>query len=268
MLSFTKMHGLGNDFVVIDQLLNKKTPKTVTGKTAEKLCDRRFGIGADQLLVIKKAAGKADFRMDVWNADGTKAEMCGNGIRAVALYVAKRSKKAKPAYKVETGAGLLEVQIKKNRVRVDMGIPHMNPSKDDEELIVADKTFRVHEVNMGNPHVVTFVDSLEKTPVGTLGPQIENHSRFPNRTNVEFAQVESNDRIVTRVWERGAGLTLACGTGACAVAAAAMVTRKITSNTVTIELPGGRLTIDWKGPGHKIYMEGPAEEVFSGTFEI
>jgi diaminopimelate epimerase len=263
------MHGLGNDFIVIDQLLNKK-PKTITGKIASKLCDRRFGVGADQLLVIKKAAQptKADYRMDVWNADGTKAEMCGNGIRAVALYVAKRSKKPKSAYKVETGAGILEVQIKKNRVRVDMGIPHMNPAKDDEDLKIDSNNFRIHEVNMGNPHVVIFVDSLEKTPVGTWGPQIENHSRFPNRTNVEFAQVESNDRIVTKVWERGAGLTLACGTGACAVAAAAMATRKITSDQVTIELPGGRLTIDWKGPGHKIYMEGPAEEVFSGQISI
>lgn len=172
--SFTKMHGLGNDFVIIDQFLNKKSPKTITGKIASQICDRRFGIGADQLIIIKKSSSptKADFRMEVWNADGTKAEMCGNGIRAVALYINKRSKKPKASYKVETGAGILEVQIKKNRVRVDMGIPHMNPAKDDEELELGSSNFRIHEVNMGNPHVVIFVDSLDKTPVGVWGPQI------------------------------------------------------------------------------------------------
>ncbi len=263
------MHGLGNDFIIIDQYLSKKSPHTLTAKLIQKLCDRHFGIGADQLLVLKKSSQKkADFRMDVWNADGTQAEMCGNGIRAVALYVAKRSKKPQSVYQVETGAGVLEVLIKKNLVRVDMGVPHLNPSKKDEMIVIGPKTLRIVEVHLGNPHAVIFVDSLEQTPVTSWGPQVENHPRFPGRTNVEFAQIQSQDRIEAKVWERGAGLTLACGTGACAIAVAALATRRVSSDRIAVDLPGGRLWLSWKGSGQSVFMEGPAEEVFSGEILI
>jgi diaminopimelate epimerase len=278
-IPFIKMHGLGNDFIVIDGVsvtqgklrdqIHKLTPEF-----ARKVCDRRYGIGADQILWIKPAKSKkAVARMEVINSDGSIAEMCGNGIRAVALYLSLESgksqrrsgKKTKGAkvFPIETLAGVLEVEVKGTQARVDMGKPKL--AGKPEKLLVEGDSIEFWEVNMGNPHAVIFPDEpVDAYPVEVQGPLVECHERFPKRTNVEYVQVNNKNKITVRVWERGAGITLACGTGACASAVAAIASGRAKS-PVKVELPGGELLIEWSGdPRHSVFMTGPAEEVFRG----
>jgi diaminopimelate epimerase len=271
-IPFVKMHGLGNDFVVIDDLQGAKSD--LTTDLARKICDRRFGIGADQILWLRHpqvTETQADARMEILNSDGSVAEMCGNGIRAVALYLYDSGPKPRQKdYLIETLAGLKKVTITGRDVAVDMGAPGLYPkSKEGEVIEVTEgrisQRFTFHEVSMGNPHAVIFSDNVEKIALEEIGPLLENHPRFPKKTNVEFVQVISSSEIRVRVWERGAGITLACGTGACASATAALYTGRV-KGQVKVGLPGGALLIDWAGEGQPLIMQGPATEVFRGEY--
>lgn len=259
------MHGLGNDFIVLDSL-KKKLPK-LTSKIAIRICDRRFGIGADQILHLTKPKNKsADARMEILNADGSIAEMCGNGIRAAALYLRDHHKNKKN-FKIETLAGIKEIDLQGDLVNVDMGVPKLGKSGGEKLKLPNGKVFHFIEVNVGNPHAVIFVEDAWATPVEILGPIIERHKRFPKKTNVEFVQIENQNKIIVRVWERGAGITLACGTGACASAVASLHAQKA-SNPLIVQLPGGPLEISWAGPGKSVLMKGPATTVFQGEVEL
>ncbi len=271
---FTKMHGLGNDFVVIDDL---KTKTLLTPRLARQICDRHFGIGADQILWLKKPRlySEADARMEILNADGTPAEMCGNGIRAVALYLAKKwgLKFSSTSFlQIETLAGLIKMQLHSpTQVRVNMGVPVLNGSS-EKPIQVKGKSFPFYRVHVGNPHCVIFTQKLDKIPIGEWGPHIENHRRFPRGVNVEWVEVLNPHEIRVRVWERGAGATLACGSGACAAAVAALASGKIKpssrSGSVFVHLPGGKLKIEWAQSGHPVYMVGGATHVFAGQYSI
>lgn len=275
-MKFVKMHGIGNDFITIDGTRNKVP---VTARVARELCDRRFGIGSDGVLVIEKSR-RADFRMRMWNPDGSEAEMCGNGIRCLGKYVFEHGLTRKTEFRVETLAGPIGLQIdcrgKQVRgVRVDMGQPRLEraeiPMKGpagrvvDERLKVAGRTFGITCVSMGNPHCVIFVDDVDRFPVESIGPQIENHACFPRRTNVEFVQVVSRREVIQRTWERGAGETHACGTGACGTTVAAILNGR-TARRITNHLKGGDLQIEWSEADDHVYMTGPAEEVFQGEW--
>jgi diaminopimelate epimerase len=271
LLPFTKMHGIGNDFVVIDSLNRASESQpianlAITGEMAKKICDRRLGVGADQILWLKKAkAHEADVRMEILNADGSSAEMCGNGIRAAALYMSRYSAKKKLEYRIETLAGILTVKQRGNDFAVEMGVPKI--ASDFEKIEISGQWLQFLDVNVGNPHAVFFADGVARIPLEKVGPEIETHKRFPARTNVEFVEVEHQHSIKIRVWERGAGITLACGTGACASAVASIAAGKARS-PLDVNLPGGRLKIHWDGPGKTIVMEGPAAEVYRGEMEI
>lgn len=272
-IPFIKMHGLGNDFVVIDDLSKPEGFESpINEELAIRMCDRRFGVGADQLLWIRKApedARGADCEMVILNNDGSTAEMCGNGIRAVALHLRREGPKAgKSQYKIQTLAGLMEVEFPSaQEVRVSMGLPKVGSPK-GEKIQSDDREFLFQEVNMGNPHAVIFLNgkNLENFPLEKYGRPIEVNSRFPKRTNVEFVAVDSREKIRVRVWERGAGATLACGTGACAAAVAA-ISQKQVDSPVEVHLPGGRLVISWSGKASEpVLMQGPATEVYRGEF--
>lgn len=270
-IQFTKMHGIGNDFIVLDC-----TKKDIPGlsRIVKKLSHRRFGIGFDQALILRKSK-KADFRMDIYNSDGGRVEMCGNGIRCLANYIWSRKLSKKNELEIETLAGIIRPRRDKNLVRVDMGepildgpkIPVMQQSRVLKQRFgVNDSHFDITCVSMGNPHCVIFVEDVDKFPVHKYGPLIETNKFFPNKTNVEFVEVISPKRLKMRVWERGAGETLACGTGACAVAVAAQLNGLTTGSAVTIDLKGGNLKINW-GRDNRVYMTGAAEEVYTGTIE-
>lgn len=273
IIEFVKMHGLGNDFILVDCLHQEiDDPK----EFAIKYCNRRFGIGADQLLLLYPSE-IADFKMRIFNADGSEVEMCGNGIRCFAKYVWDRGLSDKEVLLVETLAGIIKPKRVGELIQVDMGKPEFAPSKIpvdvdgerafDIRLEVLGWHVRLNCVSMGNPHAVIFLEEDPKNfAVSKYGPLIENHPTFPNRTNVEFAYVINPSEISMRVWERGAGETLACGTGACATAVAAM-TKGLTDRKVTVHLLGGDLQIEWAEDGH-VYMTGPAEEVFEGKLKI
>lgn len=268
-IPFIKMHGLGNDFIVIDDLGVSQGQSTfLTADIAVKICDRRFGIGADQILWLREPHdSSADARMEILNSDGSIAEMCGNGIRAVALYVDQKMKsRRKDSYRIETLAGMKTVVVEGGRVIVDMGPPVLGVGA-GEEIEIKGQRLRFFEVSMGNPHAVIFVDEFSTYPVDEFGPCIETHPRFPKRTNVEFVRIVGKSAIEVQVWERGAGLTLACGTGACASAVASLATGRV-SGEVQVELPGGALQITWKGPGQSVMMKGPAVEVFRGEIRF
>lgn len=280
-LAFTKMHGTGNDFVLLDGI---RRSVRMTPALARRLCDRHFGVGADQVLVLEKSR-TADFRMLIYNADGSQVEMCGNGIRCLALYARERGHTRRSDFRVETRAGLKRPSVRGNRVRVDMGSPIL-----DAALIPTRATGRVLErsltralapstraalgsagralrwtaVSMGNPHAVAFVDDLEAVPLPVWGPAMERDPFFPRRTNVEFVQVENPDRARVRVWERGSGATLACGTGACAVGVAGVLTGR-THRRVVLSLPGGSLEVEW-APDNHVYLTGPAAFVYDGVW--
>jgi diaminopimelate epimerase len=268
-LPFLKMHGLGNDFVLIDAL-TPFTSHILNPELARRICDRRFGVGADQVLWLKpaQAGNGADARMEIFNANGSMAEMCGNGIRALVLYLFRYGPKpGQHSYLIETLAGIKKVQIHGELISVDMGIPVLGGGflKEGEVIQVAGRQVRFYEVNLGNPHAVIFADRLDVVQLEQLGPAIETHLRFPHRTNVEFVQVLNASEIRVRVWERGAGATLACGTGACASAVASLATSQVKGD-VQVHLPGGTLQIRWPGVGSSVVMTGPAQEVFRGEF--
>jgi diaminopimelate epimerase len=276
ILPFTKMHGAGNDFVVLDAIRHELPP---IGPLAALLCDRKFGIGADELLVLRPSRA-ADFRMDIYNADGTSAEMCANGIRALYKYLRDHGHTSADEVGIETPAGVVRPRwAGPGRVRVEMGQPVLAPAKIpttlgegdgpvlDVLLDVEGEKFRVSTVSMGNPHAVLFVEDPDAAPVERLGPLIEHHPAFPNRVNVEFVTPVGRNRIRQRTWERGTGETLACGSGACAVAVVSML-RGLVERSVVIELRGGELEIDWESDESPVFMTGPAAEVFSGEFPI
>jgi len=281
-IDFVKMHGLGNDFILIDCLNKSLGDSSFLSYLTKKLCDRNFGIGADGLILILPSS-KADLRMRIFNFDGSEAEMCGNGIRCFAKYAYENKLVSKIKFTVETSAGTItpELIFKDKEISgiiVDMGIPKLKrreiPMNGEDTPVVVDETLKINPeqafkitcVSMGNPHCVTFVNDVQSIPVDEIGPKIENHSFFPEKTNVEFIQILNKQEISFRVWERGVGETLACGTGACAALVAAVLNNK-TDRKATIHLPGGDLDIQWADDGH-VYMTGPAELVFKGEMVI
>jgi diaminopimelate epimerase len=270
-LKFTKMHGTGNDFVVIDtfeQVLDD--PKSL----AQAMCRRRFGAGADQFIIIRPSS-KADYLMDIYNPDGSRVEMCGNALRAVALYIKYRKNDHREVLKIETIGGMTEARVSDQSVTINMGKPNFTAQaiglSDGHEKMGTKFSFsdtinrEITCVSMGNPHCVQFVTSTEKAPVTCEGPLIENHHLFANRTNVEFIEVLSRNEINMRVWERGTGETLACGSGACA-AVAACIKNNLTDRTVKVNLLGGVLNITWSDADDCIHMTGPATFVYDGTW--
>jgi diaminopimelate epimerase len=265
------MHGLGNDFIVLD-LRSKVIPRIRS--VVKNLSNRRFGIGFDQALVLKKSR-KADFKMEIYNSDGSKVEMCGNGIRCIAAYIWKRRLSTNKKLEIETLAGIIVPEQCGKLVKVDMGLPVLEgrdiPVKAtgqviDKKLKAGDKSFSVTCVSMGNPHAVIFVKDVDTFPLGRYGRLLEKHAFFPNGVNVEFVEVVSPGKLKVRVWERGAGATLACGTGACAAQVAANL-KGLTKRSVSVALPGGTLKISI-GKDSRVFMTGPATEVFTGTIEI
>ncbi len=272
-LIFTKMHGTGNDFVVIDSRDLDLSRHFDMAELARMLCNRRSGIGADQLLLLC-SSGEADYKMVIFNADGSEVEMCGNGIRCLAKYIWDRKISTKDILKIETPAGVRRPERIGNLVRVDMGEPVLEADKIpvrlkstapiiDYPLEVNGRVFKATCVSMGNPHAVIFIDEeVLNFPVTVYGPAIEQHSIFPNKTNVEFVNVLNKKEMSMRVWERGAGETQACGTGASASAVAAML-KGLTERKVTIHLLGGDITVEWP-KDERVYMTGPAVEVFEG----
>lgn len=265
-VSFLKAQGTGNDFLVFD--LTAEHPEVDWHALAPRLCDRHFGVGADGLLLIAPATQPgAAYRMRVINPDGSEPEMCGNGLRCFVRVLHARGMLTGTTVTVETGAGLRRAEILDApdgfQVRLDMGLPF---DQGRDMLPLPDRRLDVHLVSMGNPHCVSFVDDLERLPFETLGPLVESHVRFRQRTNAEFAQILSRGRIRVKVWERGVGPTLACGTGACATAVAA-ISRGLSDRNVIVELPGGPLAINW-AVGGPVFLTGPAQIVFSGEVDL
>ena len=277
-MKFTKMQGLGNDYVYVNCMEQMVED---AAETARRVSDRHFGIGSDGLILICPS-DKADFEMRMYNADGSRGEMCGNGIRCVGKYVYDYGLTDKTSLSVETLGGIkhlfLEVEDGKvSLVKVDMGPAILEPEKIpvtaegsrvvDEPLQVDGKTFRMTCVSMGNPHAVIYVDDVQGMDLEKTGPSFENHERFPNRINTEFAHVLDRNTVEMRVWERGSGETLACGTGACAVAVASIL-NGYTEDQVTVRLLGGDLKIEWDREANKVYMTCPAEVVFDGEIRL
>jgi len=274
-LRFTKMHGLGNDFVVIDGVTQKVRLSTEKIRT---LADRHFGVGCDQVLLVETPTRPdIDFRYRIFNADGGEVENCGNGARCFARFVLERKLTGKRSIKVETAGGDMTLKVtEQGQVQVDMGVPRLSPEEipfqaDAEairyDLVLPEQTLDISAVSMGNPHAVLMVNKVDSAPVETLGPLIESHERFPRRVNAGFMQMVSPSEINLRVYERGAGETLACGTGACAAVVAGRL-RQLLDETVKVNLPGGSLSITWPGPGHSVIMTGPATTVFHGQVKI
>lgn len=279
MIKFTKMHGAGNDYVYIDAINQNIENKK---QLAKFVSDRHFGIGSDGLILICESK-IADFRMQMFNSDGTEAEMCGNGIRCVGKFVYDKGMTKKETVTIETLAGIKTLNFtieneKVKKVKVDMGEPIFNPKEipvQSEEtpvknlnLKIEDKQFKFTCISTGNPHAITFIEEkLENYDIHKYGKIVENHNSFPKKTNVEFINIIDENNIKMRVWERGAGETLACGTGACASAVAAVI-NGYTKRKVNVELLGGTLEIEWNSENNHIYMTGPAETVFEGTLEI
>ncbi len=274
-LEFTKMHGLGNDFILIDcrdEAISDRL--SMPGDLSKRFCHRRFGIGADQMLLLYPSK-IADFMMRIFNADGSEVEMCGNGIRCLAHYIWDRGLSKKDALSVETAAGIIRPEKAGEMVKVDMGEPILQARQipvdldgviKNYPLMTDGKEFHITCVSMGNPHAVIFVGDVDGFDVRRYGPAIETHGLFPKRTNVEFIQITGPERLKMRVWERGAGETMACGTGASAAAVASNL-NGFTGKKVTVALLGGELDVEWSGDNH-VYMTGPAQEVFEGRIEV
>jgi diaminopimelate epimerase len=274
-MRFIKMHGIGNDYVYVDCF---RETVTVPEKLAVRISDRHFGVGGDGLILILPSE-KADVRMRMFNADGSEAQMCGNGIRCLAKYVFESGISRQPEITVETLAGVLRLQLFSTngavqKVKVNMGMPRLRrqdiPMLGDgdrvlgEQLTAGDREFAVTCVSMGNPHCVIYVDDVAKFPVAHYGPLLERHPQFPQRTNVEWIEWINRREIRQRTWERGSGETLACGTGACAATVASILNGK-TERAITIHLLGGDLEVEWADDNH-VYMTGPAVEVFRGEW--
>ena len=285
-LAFTKMHGLGNDFVVLDQM---DRPEGLSPSLIHFLADRRLGVGCDQVIILRPPTVDVfDFRMVIYNADGSQAEMCGNAARCVARYMREVRTLEREPYRLETGAGLVQAWIQDDgQVAVDMGVPefrleripatfetsedkgcqcHLSLDALRPAFVDAPNSFWVTPVSMGNPHCVMFESDVERFPVEQVGPEISRHPAFPNQTNVEFAQILDRKRIRMRVYERGAGVTPACGTGACATLAAAAA-NGFSDREADIILDGGVLHIQWTDQD-RILMTGPAETSFQGSVDL
>jgi diaminopimelate epimerase len=271
-LRFTKMEGLGNDFVVVDAT---RAPFTLASDEIRRLADRRFGVGCDQVLIVEPARGNADFGYRIFNADGGEVEQCGNGARCFVIFVREKGLTDKREIRVETPGGLIVPRLEDDgEVSVDMGAPRFAPheipfedgtGEPSDTLAVAGRDYRVSVVSMGNPHAVQIVDDVDVAPVATLGPAIEAHSRFPMRVNAGFMQIVDRDNIRLRVYERGAGETLACGTGACAAVVAGR-RLGLLNEIVRVCTRGGALTISWEGGVAPVMMKGPARTVFEGEW--
>lgn len=274
-LRFSKMHGLGNDFVVIDGVGQsvRLTPEKI-----RHIADRNFGVGCDQILLVETPENPdVDFRYRIFNCDGSEVENCGNGARCFAVFVRERKLTGKNVIKVETAGGLIELRVQQDeQVSVDMGAPRLQPAQvpfvADAQAVtypleVAGNRYDISAVSMGNPHCVLVVDNVKTAPVVELGPLIENHARFPARVNAGFMQVVSRTEINLRVFERGVGETLACGTGACGAVVAGRL-RGLLDQQVTVNLPGGSLHIEWPGESQSVIMTGPAVTVFHGQIKI
>lgn len=286
-LRFTKMHGAGNDFVVLDATQGPLAQGHALSTAQYRfLADRRFGVGADQILVVEPGNPTAgtDFTYRIFNADGGEVEQCGNGARCFARYVHDTGLTAKDVIRVQTQKAIIEPRLQADgRVTVDMGAPFLVPAEVPFDatgltptmvngcelwtIPLANHPVDVAVVSMGNPHAVMRVDSTEHAPVDELGPQIEGHARFPRRVNAGFMEVVSRTHIRLRVYERGSGETLACGSGACAAVVAGIRLGWL-DDTVDVDMPGGRLTIRWAGPGTPVLMTGPAVKVFDGEIDI
>jgi diaminopimelate epimerase len=274
-LNFTKMHGAGNDFVVIDGV---SQAVNLSASQIRGIADRHFGVGCDQLLLVEKPQNpQADFRYRIFNADGGEVEQCGNGARCFVRFVVDKKLTAKTEITVETRSGLIQPRLEADgRVTVNMGAPRFDPADisfdtparaPTYELDVDGTPVNISALSMGNPHAVQVVENVDTAPVVTQGPLIEHHPRFPRRVNAGFMQIINPNRIKLRVYERGAGETLSCGTGACAAAVTGMM-RGLLDSRVDVETRGGVLTIEWLGEGAPVMMTGPAETVFEGTLEI
>jgi diaminopimelate epimerase len=287
-IEFAKYHGLGNDFILIDN--RHSSEPVITPEQAVDLCDRHFGIGADGVIFALPGQNDAEYTMRIFNSDGSEPEMCGNGIRCLAKFIAdleaseihpqppqgSGGSESKTEYRIGTGAGVIITELRSDgQVKVDMGVPRLLAAEIpttlaapdakviDVPLEVAGKSWSVTCVSMGNPHCITFVEDVSAVALETVGPQFEHNPAFPQRTNTEFIQVIRSEYVKMRVWERGAGVTLACGTGACAAVVAGVLVGKCDRATA-VELPGGILEIEWAEVSGRIYMTGPAQRVFTG----
>lgn len=283
-IAFEKYHGLGNDFILVDN--RGKSEPMMSPEEAAKMCDRNFGVGGDGVIFAMDPVNGdgANWKMRIYNSDGSEPEMCGNGIRCMAKYIAKLDDVAageEVEYIIETGAGLIKPVIRADGlVKVDMGFPVLEGSKVpttlaptqeggvvvDSPITVAGKEWLATCIGMGNPHCVVFVDDVAALDLAAVGPPFETHPAFPAKVNTEFVEVRSPAHLVMKVWERGAGSTLACGTGACALTVAAILAGKTTERTCVVTLPGGDLEIEWRESDGRIFMTGPAQVVFGGVY--
>ena len=278
VIEFSKYQGLGNDFILIDN--RHATEPIVTPEQAAKMCDRHFGIGADGVIFALPGKEDTEYIMRIYNSDGSEAEMCGNGIRCLAKFIADLEGNARinKSYRINTLAGVIIPTLESNgEVTVDMGKPQLAAAKIPttlnspdgkvvaQSLTVGDHSWSVTAVSMGNPHCIIFVEDSEAIDLVKIGPLFEHHSVFPQRTNTEFVEIVRSDYLKMRVWERGAGITLACGTGACATVVAGVLNGKCDRHC-TVELPGGCLQINWSQADDKVYMTGSATEVFRGNY--
>ena len=277
-MKFTKMHGIGNDYVYVNGFEEKiENPSEL----AIKISNRNFSVGSDGLILINPSK-VADFEMEMYNADGSRGEMCGNGMRCVGKYVYDYGLTDKTRVSVETLAGIkyLDLTVEDGKVKlvkVDMGSPILTPEEIpvvaqgdtviDESIIVDGKEYRMTAVSMGNPHTVVYMNDVQGLDIEKVGPHFENHERFPKRVNTEFVRVIDRKTVEMRVWERGSGETLACGTGACAVAVASIL-NNLTEDKVTVKLLGGDLFIEWDREANRVYMTGPAEVSFDGEIAL
>lgn len=271
LIQFTKMHGLGNDFVVIDAISQQVT---LTGEQIKAIADRHFGVGCDQLLLVEKSTdARAEFGYRIFNADGGEVEQCGNGARCFALFVRQQGLTTNDVISVATSSGLIELVVKADQVTVNMGVPNFNPDSlpflqdnraETYDLVVNDTVYAIGAVSMGNPHAVMVVDDIDEIGIDALGQAIESHPMFPNRVNAGFMQIVNRNEIRLRVYERGVGETKACGTGACAAVAIGRMLNRL-DEQVTAHLHGGDLNISWSGEGSVLLMTGPATTVFQGN---
>lgn len=274
-LKFTKMHGAGNDFVVIDLITQRAKLRS---RDIRALADRQFGVGCDQVLLVEAPdRPDVDFRYRIFNADGGEVEQCGNGARCFARFVREKQLTAKSVITVSTAAGVIELRVRdRQQVQVDMGAPEFEPERipfraaaraGSYPLVIDGRELEIGALSMGNPHAVLRVDDLNSAGVETLGPMLERHPDFPQRVNVGFMQVLDTQSIQLRVYERGAGETLACGTGACAAVVYGLQ-RGWLQSPVTVQLPGGKLEIEWAGEGQPVLMTGPTAVVFEGSIRL
>ncbi len=273
-LKFTKMHGLGNDFIIIDAISQSVS---LDSATIRRLADRHFGIGFDQLLVVEKPQESGDFRYRIYNADGGEVEQCGNGARCFARFVHDRNLTSKKTIRVETARGIITPTIEDNdEVTVNMGVPRFEPAQIPFKaaqhapvypLQIGNSIIEISAVSMGNPHAVQIVPDIELAPVTSEGPIIESHPLFPEKVNAGYMQIVDRARIRLRVFERGTGETLACGTGACA-AAVIGISRGLLNSEVRVAMRGGNLRIRWEGENQPVWMTGPAVSVFEGTIDL